>query len=172
MGFRGHFRHEVLSHPRWRKGFSVRKFLRRHIEMTVIDHLEKNTELYCSFWKDSHLLFQSDSTLYHFKRIEGAVAPFEETVIYHFEEIIICHIEKRVLGCDIRLWTEVSTWLHLRFWKNHHLRLTVRILLHSRGQIYDGQSYLCDATPCVGVSTNPALNDSRTAGIFILQCGD
>ena len=26
----------------------------------------------------------------------------------------------------------------------------------------------CDATPCVGISTNPALNDSRTAGIFIL----
>ena len=25
----------------------------------------------------------------HFKRIEGAVAPFEETVIYHFKESII-----------------------------------------------------------------------------------
>ena len=25
----------------------------------------------------------------HFERIEGAVAPFEETVIYHFKESII-----------------------------------------------------------------------------------
>ena len=41
---------------------------------------------------------------------------------------------------DIRLGTEVSTWLHLRFWKDHHLRLAERIPLHSRGQIYGGQS--------------------------------
>ena len=28
--------------------------------------------------------------------------------------------------------------------------------------------YICDATPCVGMVANPALNESRTAGIFIL----
>ena len=59
---------------------------------------------------------------------------FQKEGNIHFEGIVICHIEKRVLGGDIRLWTEVSTWLHLRFWKDHHLRFTVRILLHSRGQ--------------------------------------
>jgi len=44
--------------------------------------------------------------------------------------------------------------------------------LHSRGQIYGGQPYLCNATPCVGMVANPALNDSRTAGIFILRSND
>ena len=65
---------------------------------------------------------------------------FRKECHIHFEEIIICHIEKRVLGGDIRLGTEVSTWLHQRFWKDHHLRLAERIPLHSRGQIYGGQS--------------------------------
>ena len=60
MGFRGRFRHEVLSHPRWRKWFSVRKFLRRHFEMTVIYHIETNTELRRSFQKDSHRSSQKD----------------------------------------------------------------------------------------------------------------
>ena len=55
---------------------------------------------------------------------------------------------------------------------HHKFDSTVRILLHSRVQIYDGQSYLCDATPCVGMVANPALNDSRTAGIFILLSND
>ena len=36
--------------------------------------------------------------------------------------------------------TEVSNWLHQRLWKDHHLRLAERIPLHSRGQIYGGQS--------------------------------
>ena len=51
----------------------------------------------------------------------------------HFEVIVICHIEKRVLGGDIRLGTEVSTWLHLRFEKDHHLKLAERIPLYPRG---------------------------------------
>ena len=113
MGFRGRFRHEVLSHPRWRKWFSVRKFLRRHIEMTVIYHIETNTELRRSFRNDSHKSFRRDSYL-----------------SYRNESI----------GCNIKLGTEVSTWLHLRLWKDHHLKLTERILLQPRGQIYGGQS--------------------------------
>ena len=60
--------------------------------------------------------------------------------------------------------TEVSNWLHQRLWKDHHLRLAERIPLHSRGQIYGGQPYLCDATPCVGISTNPALNEAVRRG--------
>ena len=34
---------------------------------------------------------------------------------------------------DIRLGTEVSTWLHQRFCMDHHLRLAERIPLYSRG---------------------------------------
>ena len=47
---------------------------------------------------------------------------------------------KESWGCNIQLETEVSNWLHQRLWKDHHLRLTERIPLHSRGQIYGGQS--------------------------------
>ena len=79
----------------------------------------------------------------------------------HFEEIIICHIEKRVLGGDIRLGTEVSTWLHQRFWKDHHLRLAERIPLHKRGQICDGQSHLCNAAPSTGDPVQVHRPDQR-----------
>ena len=149
MGFRGHFRHENFRYPRWRKWFSVRKFLRRHFEMTVIYHIETNTELLRSFRKDSRYIISKRSwslsliskrksyiiskrqtgyffsrvfaywiwsgfnrqtlgtrrrrakdsllskyhfdeiVIVHFERSEGAVAPFDETVIYHFKEIII-----------------------------------------------------------------------------------
>ena len=47
---------------------------------------------------------------------------------------------KESWGCNIQLGTEVSNWLHQRLWKDHHLRLAERIPLHSRGQIYGGQS--------------------------------
>ena len=40
---------------------------------------------------------------------------------------------KESWGCNIQLGTEVSNWLHQRLWKDHHLRLTERIPLHSRG---------------------------------------
>ena len=41
---------------------------------------------------------------------------------------------KESCECNIQLGTEVSNWLHQRLWKDHHLRLTERIPLHSRGQ--------------------------------------
>ena len=75
---------------------------------------------------------------------------FRKECHIHFEEIIICHIEKRVLGGDIRLGTEVSTWLHQRFRKDHHLRLAERILLHPRGAKDTNIESFADAAPSAG----------------------
>ena len=52
---------------------------------------------------------------------------------YSFRRENYLSYRKESFGCDIRLGTEVSTWLHLRFWKDHHLKLAERIPLYSRG---------------------------------------
>ena len=51
---------------------------------------------------------------------------------YSFRRDSHLSYRKESIG-DIWLGTEVSTWLHLRFRKDHHLRLAERIPLYPRG---------------------------------------
>ena len=90
----------------------------------------------------------------------------------HFEEIIICHIEKRV-GVAIFNWEQRLVIGFIRDFE----RIIISGLPSVSPCIQEAKftvvnPYLCNATPCVGMVANPALNDSRTAGIFILLCND
>ena len=89
----------------------------------------------------------------------------------HFEEIIICHIEKRDLA--IFDWEQRLVLGFIRDFE----RIIISDLPSVSSCNQEGKStvvnpYFCDAAPCVGIATNPALNDSCTAGIFILLCND
>ena len=121
MGFRGHFRHEDLAHSYWRKWFSVRKFLRRHFEVTGIYHLKRTVlapaivGLSLSYSASCSLSFtnandnlQRAEWLYH----AGANPHFERKVIF-ISKRESSVISKRECCGDIRLWTKVSTWLSL-----------------------------------------------------------
>ena len=102
----------------------------------------------------------------------GANPHFETIVINHFKEIVICHIEKRV-NFAIFDWEQRLVLGFIRDFE----RIIISDLPSVSPCIQEGKftvvnPYLCDAAPCVGISTNPALNDSCTAGIFILLCND
>ena len=88
------------------------------------------------------LFERSDSALNHFEMIYllSLWNDISKGRSYSFQRDSYLSYRKESLGCNIQLGTEVSNWLHQRLWKDHHLRLAERIPLHSRGQIYGGQS--------------------------------
>jgi len=120
-----------------RNGSALEMRVINHFEVTGIYHIERTvlapaSARFCLYHSASCSLSftNANDNLQRAELIFSQVQiAFEMRIIIISSMTVIEHIEMRVPGCNIRLWKEVSTWLHLRLWKDHHLKLTVRILL-------------------------------------------